>query len=176
MPDPEIDAMSAVAEALGGLDDDARARVLRWAAERYGIADLGARGRGQVEGLGRGGGDDEQDAGDASTDESEGEDNYEHFADIYDAVAPTTDPERVLVAAFWVQEILGKAPFGSQELNKLLKDLGHGVGTINKAMSSNMSKKPALVLQVSRGGSSQQARKKYKLTEAGVRAIRDRLS
>ena len=32
-------------------------------------------------------------------------------------------------------------------------------------MSANINKKPPLILQVARGGSTQQARKKYKLTE-----------
>jgi len=34
--DQEIEAMSAVSTALSGLDgDEARARVLRWASERF---------------------------------------------------------------------------------------------------------------------------------------------
>jgi len=38
MDDPEIDAMSAVVSSLAGLEDDAQGRVLRWAAERYGVS------------------------------------------------------------------------------------------------------------------------------------------
>jgi hypothetical protein len=58
----------------------------------------------------------------------------------------------------------------------VLKDLGHGVGTINKAMSTNMKKSPALILQVSRSGSTQQARKKYKLTDTGKKWVDARLA
>lgn len=36
MGDPEIEAMSTVATALAGLEENAQGRVLRWAAERYG--------------------------------------------------------------------------------------------------------------------------------------------
>jgi hypothetical protein len=50
------------------------------------------------------------------------------------------------------------------------------VGTINKAMSANMGKKPALILQVTRSGSTRQARKKYKLTEAGKKWVAARLA
>src|SRR4051812_39393761 len=37
MAGPEIDAMSALPTALADLEEDARGRVLRWAAERYGV-------------------------------------------------------------------------------------------------------------------------------------------
>lgn len=37
MSDPEIEAISAVATALADLEDEAPARVLRWAAERFGV-------------------------------------------------------------------------------------------------------------------------------------------
>ena len=35
--DIEIDAMSKIADALNGLEDDARNRVLKWAAARYNV-------------------------------------------------------------------------------------------------------------------------------------------
>lgn len=174
MLDAEIEAMSKVAEALGDLGEDQRGRVLRWAADRYGIPLQPAR-RGKeyevdvvdeddLDGLNGDGGD------------SGGGREFEEFADLYDFAAPKTDAERVLVASYWAQVIQGKKTFGSLELNKVLKELGHGVGTINKAMSRNMGKKPALILQVARGGSAQQARKKYKLTEAGKKWVAARLA
>jgi hypothetical protein len=43
MSDPEIDAMSAVATAISDLDIGAKARVLRWAAARYGVDDVSLR-------------------------------------------------------------------------------------------------------------------------------------
>jgi hypothetical protein len=123
--------------------------------------------------------------GDYSLDDGHEDDNgtnegqnveFEGFAEFYDAVDPKTDPERALVASYWTQVRQKKASFGSQEVNQLLKDLGQGVGTINKAMSANIDKKPALILQVSRGGTAQQARKKYKLTEAGKKWVLTRLT
>lgn len=44
------------------------------------------------------------------------------------------------------------------------------------AMSTNINKKPALILQVARGGSTQQARKKYKLTDAGKKWVAAKLA
>jgi hypothetical protein len=182
MPDVEIEAMGKLADALSELEEDARARVLRWAAERYGVETLQPRRH-----KGRTGGpservdledEDDEDGGNASSSTGAGNgggQQFEHFAEFYDAVDPSNDPERVLVAAYWTQVHLGKSTFGSQELNKLLKDLGHGITAINKALLINIMKKPALMLQVSRGGNSQQARKKTKLTEAGLKWVRSRL-
>lgn len=171
MPDAEIEAMGTVAEALGNLNEDERGRVVRWAAERYGV--VFAKPRGKPDEVDEDD-DDEDDANehDGGTDVSR---DYEHFAELYDAADPSTDAERVLIAAYWTQFLQGKSPYGSLELNKVLKDLGHGVGTINKAMSTNIKKRPALILQVSRSGSSQQARKKYKLTDAGKKWVEARL-
>lgn len=182
MPDAEIEAMGKVADALGDLEEEARARVLRWAGERYGVEVAPTRRRGgKVDDFNEDDFDDEDDenGGDddnGSTGGSGTQQQFEHFAELYDAVDPSNDQERVLVAAYWTQVDLGKSPFGSAELNKLLKDLGHGITAINKAMLSNMKKKPALILQVSRGGSAQQARKKYKVTDAGLKWIRTRLA
>lgn len=65
----------------------------------------------------------------------------------------------------------GQESFGSLELNKLLKDLGHGVTGTAKVMTMLIAKKPALILQLKKSGKSQQARKTYKLTDAGKKAV-----
>lgn len=177
MPDAELEAMGKVNDALMDLEESARARVLRWAAERYEVEVAHPRrGRVQVEDFDRGNDSEYEHDDSASVGGTGARQQFEHFAELYDAVDPSNDPERVLVAAYWTQVHLGKATFGSQELNKLLKDLGHGVAAINKALTSNMNKKPALILQVSRGGNSPQARKKAKLTEAGMKWVRSRLA
>lgn len=181
MADAEIQAMSVLADALSDLEEQARGRVLRWAAERYGVT-VGSTGRGSS---GRKGdaddvaGADEVDREDGS--DEDGRDGprqraFQHFAELYDAVGPSTDPERVLVASYWTQVVSGKASFGSQQLNKDLKDLGHAVGAINKAMAANMGKKPALILQVARGGNARQARKTYKLSDAGRKWVESKFA
>lgn len=172
MPDAEVEAMGTVADALKHLSEDERDRVLRWAADRYGVSVGGARGV-RVEDD-----DDDDDAGEddgAEGDRTNRSSGFDDFAEFYDAVSPQTDPERVLVSCYWVQVSQGKESFGSQELNALLKDLGHAVTSINKAMTANINKKPALVLQMARGGSTQQARKKYKLSAAGKKWVAERL-
>lgn len=168
---PELEAMNQVAEALESLGEEERSRVLRWAAERYAVALPGGptNRRAPVGDL---------DEGDDDTDEGDGgrAAAFDHFAELYEVVGPSTNPERALVAAYWAQEIQGDDTFQSAALNKLLKDLGHGVPAINKAMSANIDQRPSLILQVKKSSSSQQARKTYKVTDAGKKWVKERLS
>lgn len=170
--DLEIEAMGKVSGALGGLEEEARGRVIRWAAERYGIS-LGAAP--SKSGGGRGG-NPRVEYADDDEDEIEGEAHdespeWEHFAELYDATGASTHPEGMLVAAYWVQVLKGQGSFASLELNKLLKDLGHGVTGTATVMSNLIAKKPALILQLKKSGKSQQARKTYRLTDAGKKAV-----
>lgn len=169
--DLEIEAMGTVSKALGGLEEEAQGRVIRWAAERYGVT-LGAAPRKQT------GGGPGVSAGIGELDEDELQENadnetptWDHFAELYHASGASTHPEGMLVAAYWVQVREGQESFGSLELNKLLKDLGHGVTGTAKVMTTLIAKKPALILQLKKSGKSQQARKTYKLTDAGKKAV-----
>jgi hypothetical protein len=181
MPDAELEAMGKVAEAIGGLEEEVRGRVIRWAAERYGIAFATSPDRSGNGDAARVHVDSADEVSDIADEADEGSDiggeskTFEHFAELYDATNPVTDAEKVLVASYWTQVVKGKSTFGSRELNKELKDLGHSVGSISRAMAANMTKKPALILQTSRGGTSQQAQKKYKLSDAGKKWVEARL-
>ena len=180
MPDAEIAAISRVAEVLDDLEESARGRVLRWAVERYDLTLALAPVRRGKSDSGRGASSGLKDDFDDNSEEQVGDSGtgrkvFDTFAELYDAADPGTDQERVMVASYWTQFVKGKNPFGSRELNKELKDLGHAVTHINEAMSSNMKKKPALILQVSRGGGSPQSQKKYKVSEAGKKWVDSRL-
>ncbi len=167
MADPEIDAMSALATALAALDEDARGRVLRWAAERYGVnlktSTGGRHGGGAADGTGGS-------TGAEVTDEEIAEEApvYEHFADLFAKAQPKTDPDKALVAAYWLQAIQGHGTWQSAALQKELKNLGHVVSNITESLSRNMEKKPQRIVQIQKSGSSKQARKTYKVTHEGL--------
>jgi hypothetical protein len=107
--DPEIEAMAAVSSAFSTLEDDARGRVLRWAADKYGVSYVGMAGSvAQVEQSAlEVNGVEGHDMGEVANDATESA-KYEHFADLYAAAAPTTKQTRVLVAAYWFQKIKGQ--------------------------------------------------------------------
>ena len=92
---------------------------------------------------------------------------FDHLAELFDAAGPATEPERVLVVCYWVTHKDGDSEFTAQTVNSKLKDLGYGVGNITNAFQSLIKRTPALVIQTAKKGTSRQARKRYKLTNAG---------
>lgn len=162
-PLAEVTAMQKVAEALADLDMAAIARIIRWAADRFKIAAV-SHGPSVVS--------DKTGLGLEHRDTAfESQREYADLADLYHAASPTSDIDRALVAAYWFQYSQGKADFVSQEINAALKDLGHGIGNITDAFDALMTRKPALVIQLKKAGTTKQARKKYKLTVTGKSAV-----
>jgi hypothetical protein len=173
MGDPEIEAMSAVAAALAGLDEDAQGRVLRWAAERYGVSmPTSARRDGSRDGTG----DDER-AADVPEEEIEDvSPTFEHFAELFARAQPKTDADKALVAAYWVQVNKGQSQWQSRRLNTELKHLSHSLSNVTKSLTANMNKKPQLVIQLTKSGNTKQANKTYKVTNEGIVYVQGMLS
>lgn len=153
----EIEAMKAVANAIKNLDEAARARVLSWLAGRYNIqaADTNSL--------------------DAQRTTSPSNKNQHAETDLpttFAVARPENDTDRALVGAYWFQVIKGKPDVDSHEVNSELKHLGHGVGNITRAFDHLMAAKPQLVIQTRKSGKAKQARKKYRVTEAGIARVK----
>ncbi|HUT75711.1 MAG TPA: hypothetical protein VM221_12860 [Armatimonadota bacterium] len=153
----ELAAMKTVHGALSELDEGARTRVLRWAAEVCRV-----------------------DLQNESVVRSAAEEpcSVRDMADLYHAVNPETDAERALVAAYWhqVEQEQEQDGFDALSVNKTLKNLGHRVRNITDALGSLMERRPALVIQVRKRGTTKQGRKRYRLSQAGITAVRERLT
>ncbi len=151
--DLEIQAMSTVAEALSGLDERARERVLRWAAARFATNSVIS-----------------------SHEESESEtidiSEFTHFGELFNAANPSTEKEKVLVASYWFQEVEGDDDVTALSINKELKQLGYGIGNITREFTGLQDEKPSLILQIQKKGPTKQARKRYKVTAAGIHKVK----
>jgi hypothetical protein len=175
MSDPEIEAMGNVIAALDRLgdDNDARVRVLRWAADRYGVQIAPAEpmkpSAGMLDGLAEERPPRSADARDAI------EPTFGQFVDLFDAIDPRSDVDKALTAAYWLQVISKQSSWQSLRVNNLLKDMGHGVGNVTSALRSAQERKPALVRQVHKSGRSAQSWKTYRLTTSGVSYMRRKL-
>ena len=156
----ELDAMAKIAALLEPLDEAARSRVLGWVSAALNIARLpqsntpGAR----VEYF------------------SEGPPKYSNFAELFHAAGPDSEKEKALVAAYWIQQSSGVDQFASQQINTELKHIGYGVTNITDALSQLISDRPNLVIQLTKSGSTKQARKTYKVTESGNRRVEEMFS
>lgn len=169
--DPEVEVMGIVSNALKRLDEDARGRVIRWAADKF-ICALSLPPDGDPSALKA----ECPDEINSTEGEKEPIVGWKHFAELYDASGASSQQDGMLVAAYWVQIVNEKDSFGSFELNKLLKDLGMGVKETSKVMDALIKKKPSLVLQLKKSGRTQQARKTYRLTEAGKKLVEQMVS
>jgi hypothetical protein len=157
--DPEIGAMGAVATALSKLDEDQQVRVLRWAADRYGLKGV------KLGSTGGGGGTDEEAA-------EGGTGTYNSITELFEAAqGAKTNTQKALVAGYWFQVVMGNPGFQAYSLNVELKNMGIKIANITDALGSAENVKPALLMQTAKTGKAKQARKTYKLTTVGVKAV-----
>ena len=86
--DDEIEAMKKIRAALEPLDDSARQRALQWAASRYRTSASSAT---------------TTRIPDVVADAPMGNSQFATFAELFDAAQPTTEKEKALVCAYWIQ-------------------------------------------------------------------------
>jgi hypothetical protein len=175
MSDPEIQAMSTVATALADLEEDARGRVLRWAAERYGVT-MPKDGRHGGGSINDGGGGHNGAARIPEEEIARESPTFEHFAELFAMAQPKSDADKALVAAYWVQVHEGQSQWQSRRLTTELKNLGHSLSNITNALTADMNRKPQLVIQLKKSGSAKQANKTYKVTHEGIVYVQGMLS
>jgi len=164
--DREIVAMAAISGALKELDDDAKARVLSWAAARFNITGIKSRSDEARNDPGN-----TIDSRGSGSDASGQQQTYSSIDELFESGVARSNMQKALLAAYWFQVIEGSAGFQSYTLNTALKNLGIGISNITDALASAEGQKPVLVMQTSKTGKSRQARKTYKLTTAGVKHV-----
>ena len=160
MSNNEISVLTQVLDAMATVDEAAARRIIGWLIDKYGLTDGGpyAKQLGRYESP-------PPPVASASVSTATG---AADFASVFADASPATDRDRALVAGYWFQVIRGEADLDAQALNRELKNLGHGVGNITKAMTNLMMHEPQLAIQTRKSGGTVQARKKYRLTRAGV--------
>ncbi|MGH7179590.1 MAG: hypothetical protein ACREJC_19600, partial [Tepidisphaeraceae bacterium] len=161
MDDKQLNAMQKIVQAFDGLDETDLKVVLGFIAMRYGAAKLPAP---QVPGRTATGVGAQDSTG--AADPAEG---YATFPDLYHAASPETESDKALVAGYWAQVCQQKDSFDSFSANSALKDMGYTVSNITRAFDFLMSQDPKYVMQVKKSGTSRQARKMFKLTQAGLK-------
>jgi hypothetical protein len=158
----ELDVMAKIAALLEPLDQAARSRVLNWVIGALAVEDVSCAGN--LPGT-------KQLAA-----PSEVVGKFSTFAELFHAAAPDAEKEKALVAAYWIQQSSGVDQFASQQVNTELKNIGYGVTNITDALTQLISDKPNLVIQLAKSGSTKQARKTYKITDAGLRRVLEMLN
>jgi len=166
--DAEFSAMHILYGALEPLDDEARSRVVNYVIARL---DIGVqrviKAQSPLSNATEGEADDP-----SLKEEQSAAPKFGSLAELYDAAGnPHGNGEKALVAGYWLQVCGGNENFDSQSINKELKNLGEGVANITAALEYLKNQKPALAIQLKKSGTSQQARKIFKVTVAGIKAV-----
>lgn len=165
--DPELQAMQILLAALEPLEADARERVITWVIGRYEMPPMRSRKTGHKD---EGEGSDEGSGHQQSAPPS-GTTGFNSLAELFAAAGPQTNGQKALVVGYWLKKSEDVDDFESQRINTELKHLGHGVSNITAALEDLKSTKPALAIQLRKSGTSRQARKKFKITHEGLKAV-----
>lgn len=157
--EPELKAMSDVYQVLKDLKPEAQQRIINWVLEKFSLSTVSSS---QIP------------TQKSFTQEQIMEMGFESFntlADVFVKITPANDPEKVLIAASYLQS-KSDSDLTGREINKELNHLGHGVGNITNAISSLINRNPRLMIQTRKEGKTKQAQKKYKVTVEGINAAK----
>lgn len=164
--DPEIHAANEVFKAISTLDSpEAQLRVMKWAYDRLDITDIT-----QPETT-------NQHQAESSPTQKGDSDNlflgYDKLTDAFGHVNHhlRNGYERALVVAAFIQVMGEREDFSGREVNSELRNLGYASTNITRTMSSLIERKPSLAVQAGKG-SGQKSRKAYRVTDAGLRYVR----
>jgi|SRR5208283_3495760 len=156
--EPELKAMGDVYSVLKNLEDEGRQRVIDWIIGKFALSSTSQKKRGGLP----------KTEGNAREEENRDFDCFDSVADVYANASVKTDSDKVLVLASYLQLKKGGEDLTGREINKELTHLGHGVSNITSTISALMNRKPQLMIQTRKEGKSQQAQKKYKVTNEGL--------
>lgn len=96
---------------------------------------------------------------------------WDTLPELYAAASPNSDADRALVVGYYFQKVKGVDNLDSFTINKSLRHLGFAASNITSALNSLIERRPQLAIQTHKSGSSRQARKRYRLTNEGLRAV-----
>lgn len=173
---PELVVMNEMAKVLGQLDKAAASRVIAWLADYCGAActaepSESAEAPAQVA--------DEEFvalATEEPIEEAEPEPAEDTFEALFATVAPKTVLQKALTAAYWVETRDGKETWRSHDITKCLGSIGVKVSALSATLALAEKKEQPPVELMSKSGDSMQARKTFRLTEAGRAFVEDRLA
>src|SRR5262245_17212863 len=135
-PAAEVKAMGKLAEAVAGLDAAAVARVLRWAADAFGVSINAATHKTGSVARGAGGVDEKPANGANGNGNGEVVPQFADIADLFHAASPQTEADKALVGAYWFHFCEGRGEFGAQEVNSALNNLGERIKNITSAFDN----------------------------------------
>lgn len=164
---PEVLAMGIVFDALKDLSEDERERVLEWAFSKFNFK----RSQNNPKF------NEVKNYKENSTSNSLNSNYFNHFEDVtslFTIANVKTEPEKVLLASSFLQVKNSLSELTSREINVALSNAGVKISNITTTIIGLIGKRPPLIIQTRKDGTSQQ--KKYKVTPDGIKVALSFLS
>jgi hypothetical protein len=98
---------------------------------------------------------------------------YDNFEELLLFSTANTNTSKILLAAVYLQENKNFKEFGSYDISALFKEIGEEVSQPSSSLNNLMSKKPPLLFQTGTQGPGLKARRKFRVTEEGLRIARN---
>ena len=97
---------------------------------------------------------------------------YDSLQEIFNASTSKRPGAKMLLVAAYLQEKENLKELSSYDISSRLKKIGEEVNHPSAAINSLISKKPPLLLQTGTHGSSVKSRRKFRVTEEGLRTAK----
>lgn len=162
----DLKTTEAILKGLEEFESNDQSRILRWVIEK-----LDLQGNVKLPGLSQHGAGVPAGGNGSGFCSENVLDAFEHVAMLFAAAEPQTDSQRALVVAAYLQHHENHEDLTGQQVNAVLKDLGHQCKNITDAITTLKNKKPSLMVQTGKTGSTKQARKRYKVTHPGFALV-----
>lgn len=178
--DPELIAMSQTFEALKNLDKGQVGRVIRWVKDRFGVLDavtelkVPTPDQPVVADTPQPPAAVAPEAPVAAPPEPKGPHkkglmDYDTVMDLFADAEVKKVSQKILLMAAFLQERQSFKEISSYDINFRLKRLNQGVQNISSSINGLLNRKPEVMVELERSGSSKQARRKFRVTIEGLK-------
>jgi hypothetical protein len=98
---------------------------------------------------------------------------YDNFEELLLFSRANNNTAKVLLAAVYLQEKRNLKEFGSYDISTLFKSIGEEVSQPSSSLNNLLKKNPPLMLQTGTQGPGLKSRRKFRVTEEGLRIARN---
>ena len=175
----ELSVLNDLAKIMEPLKKDEQRRILTWLEDYFDIYDdddLGFAVDDMEIAPTRMFVVEEDDDDDDDDDEASAEPEEETLESFFDKVHPKTAIQKIVSAAWWLENDQNKESWKSFEVNKLLKSADVKVSSISIVLTNAVQAKNPLVEELGRLGEGERSRKTFALTAEGIAYVEDRLA
>lgn len=169
----ELKVLNEVADILRDLNKGEQRRTLEWLLDYFDVYDEGLLENAYVL-------TEEDDVVDFSDEDYEPEAEEapvdSDFETLFAKVAPKTAIQKIVTAAWWLETKEGKDSWKSFEVNKLLKSIDIKVSSVSGTLAIEGKKEDSKIVVLEKSGDSMQARKTFRLSDAGFKFVEDRMA